>query len=107
MMKNLTPHSLNVLNKEGEFVYIEPSGEVARVEVDRRSVDPVDGFEISETVLGEVVGLPEEQEGVLLIVSRVVKEAVEKVSDRYDLLCPGELIRDSSGKVVGCRGFSV
>jgi hypothetical protein len=102
MLKNLLHHEVNVL-KDGSFVKIPPTGIVARCTVDNLPCEDLEGFNLVETSLGEITGLPEPEDGVTYIVSRVVKEA----SDRDDLVCVGELIRDHNGKVIGAKGFSV
>lgn len=51
------------------------------------------------TRYGEVDGLPAPRAGVTYIVSRVVAEAAR---EREDLLVPGGLVRDGSGRVLGC-----
>jgi hypothetical protein len=53
--------------------------------------------------LGEVTGLPEQTAGTYLIVSRVIAAACP---DRLDLLVPDNLVRDSDGRIVGCRRFA-
>nr|DAJ45062.1 MAG TPA: hypothetical protein [Caudoviricetes sp.] len=57
----------------------------------------------TETVYGEVIGLPEEKEGVKLIVSGMVRSALkEKGIIRNDILVPGMQFRNEAGQVVGC-----
>ena len=48
---------------------------------------------------GEVTGLPPEEEGVVLVVSGLVRAALP---EREDLASPGGLVRDEKGRVVGC-----
>ena len=48
--------------------------------------------------------LCDEMDGVILIVSTLVKNASP---DRKDLVSPGELIRNEAGQPVGCKGFCV
>lgn len=48
---------------------------------------------------GEIVDLPEEQEGVLYIVSMLVAARAE---GRTDLVSPGSQIRNEAGQVIGC-----
>lgn len=100
---NLTPHMLNVVNKAGDVVNIPTSGTIARCAAETKEVDVVENFAITETRFGEVQGLPEPQEDVLFVVSRMVYDAAK----RHDLVCPGPLVRDTDGKVIGCQGFAV
>ena len=53
-------------------------------------------------VFGEVVDLPEEQEGVLYIVSMLV---VARAQNRNDLVSPGCQLRNEAGQVIGCAGL--
>lgn len=94
---NLTPHTINnALNGEA----IHPSGVVARCATTEKEVLP--GFFSQE--FGQVSDLPKPQQGVLLIVSALVRNAVP---DRGDVVSPGALVRDESGQPVGCKGFAV
>jgi hypothetical protein len=93
---NLTPHEINPIGGDS----IAPSGDVARVST--RNIEVLPGFFAQET--GEVQGLPGAQEGVLFIVSAMVRLAVP---ERGDVVSPGELVRNEQGQPVGCRGFFV
>ena len=101
---NLTPHPIKIATTNG-FLEIPVSGEVARVEMTSESMPPIliDGIEVfvSNNFKGKIFGLPEPKVGIKYVVSAMV--AME--STRDDLLCPGELIRDSKGFVVACSGL--
>jgi hypothetical protein len=115
MIKNFTPHEINEVVTGTRF----PSQGVARVvstlvsigelQVDGVSVPPEGACApIFEETFGEVVGLPDWESGVYLIVSRMVRDAEKmKKCGRLDLLVPGEFVRDSDGKITGCKGFCV
>lgn len=60
---------------------------------------------VSQVRLGPVEFLPPQEEGVTLIVSRLVLEHPETV-DRTDLVCVDRAIRDKHGTILGCRGLS-
>ena len=100
---NFTPHNLNVVDING-VTQLLPSVGVARVATSTVSVNPINGFGVVATAFADVAGLPSPQDGVYYVVSRLVLSACP---DRSDLLCPGELIRDVDGNVVGCKGFSL
>ena len=100
---NYTPHALNVVGLDGSLTTF-PSVGVARVATSTVSVNPINGFGVVATAFADVAGLPSPQDGVYYVVSRLVLSACP---DRSDLLCPGELIRDSAGNVAGCDGFSL
>ena len=102
---NLTPHALNV-NPNVESINIPPSGTIARVSVERQKVAHINGIAISRVKYGEPVNLPDEEDGVLLIVSAMVASH-PLLKGRNDILYPGEAIRDSEGRVIGCDGLSM
>lgn len=100
MLVNLTPHTLHV-HTPGGVVTLAPSGEVARVSTVSVEAPPVEGLPTVVTSFGEVTGLPAPQEGVFLVVSGMVASA----APRPDVLSPGDLVRDESGRPVGCKGL--
>lgn len=106
MIRNCTPHDLNIVAREG-MVTIPPSGIVPRCEQSEVEIGQIvlDDCIIPITAqkFGEVIDLPEQEDGVYLVVSRLVAAACP---DRNDLLIPGPLVRDEAGKVVGCKGLS-
>lgn len=102
---NLTPHALTLVGENGT-VTVPASGQVARLAVTRTACAPVtvDGvltLTVTRPTLGDTVGLPEPQPGVVLVVSAMVAEA----AGRADVMSPGELLRDEGGKVIGARGL--
>jgi len=76
----------------------------ARVEVERELLPRVlvDGLriDVARTRLGAVRGLPPREPDTLLVVSRVIAEALPA---RDDLVFPDGLVRDACGVVVGAR----
>lgn len=107
---NLTPHALYVKTVDGEYITIPPDAEgPARVIYDRLPPEQttIQGHEISVAVAGsprEIIGLPEPEEGVVLIVAKAVGDAAP--ASRGDLMSPGRLLRDEDGKVIGCDGLT-
>jgi len=107
MLINLTPHRINVfvdLDDCGDLV-LEPSGQIARVNVQNEKFMEMDGIPIMRQKVGEVIGLPEPIPGVVYIVSTIVAMAM-KGKGRYDIVAPGELVRDGEGKPIGCYGLT-
>ena len=101
---NATPHTLNIVCVDGSIREIAPSGIVPRIAQVREISHVLDGIEISRVQMGALENLPDEDGETVYVVSRMVLDAA---SDRGDLLAPGELVRDSSGKVIGCKGLSL
>lgn len=95
--RNFTPHEI-VLNDGRSF----PSEGIARVSASFTNFNN-DG--ICRQEFGEVEGLPEPQEGVMLIVSAMVLSA----SDRTDLVAPAtghpDTVRNEKGHIVSVPGF--
>jgi hypothetical protein len=100
---NLTPHPINI----GGMV-IQPSGQVARVaEISEpHGVIEIGSIRIPVIVkrFGQVEGLPEPQDGVVYVVSALAAQAAW-AAGRTDVFCPGDLIRDESGRVVGAASL--
>lgn len=99
MIKNLTPHTVVLPG-----MVIQPSGIISRVSQSNTVIGNHDGIELVNTVFGAVENLPEPQNGVLYIVSAMVRMACP---DRYDLASPGDLVRDHDGNIIGCRNLIV
>lgn len=108
--RNLTPHTLNVRALDGTVIAIAPDSRgVARVVYDRLPPEQTNiaGHEVQISVAGsprEIVGLPEPEEDVILIVAKAVSDAAPGV--RGDLMSPGRLLRDEDGTVIGCDGLT-
>lgn len=108
--RNLTPHALYIRTTDGDYVTIAPDERgAARVVYDRLPPEQVqiNGHEIAVAVAGsprEIIGLPEPEEGVILIVAKAVCDAAPR--HRGDLMSPGRLIRDADGTVIGCDGLT-
>ena len=108
--RNLTPHALSVKTLGGATVVILPDSRgAARVVYDRFPPEQatLNGHEIAISVAGsprEIVGLPEPEEDVILIVAKAVSDAAP--AGRGDLMSPGRLLRDEDGTVIGCDGLT-
>ena len=103
---NLTPHALVVRPDGGPTLRWEPASEPARLDEHASPAaplvtegGPVPVVQVDYT--GDVEGLPDPQDGVVYVVSRVVAAAV----DRPDVLFPQGEVRDSSGMITHCRAL--
>lgn len=101
---NLTPHTLNIVAADGSVVDIQPSGNIARVASSSAVVATINGINVTASTWGEVTGLPAAADGVVLIVSRMVKD---RVANRADVMVPGAPVRDAEGKIIGASGLSL
>ena len=97
-IRNLTPHTVN-FPEQG--IDIAPEDSPARVSVSTTHTgESLCGIPISKNSYGEVVGLPDTQDGVVYLVSLMVAQAKP---DRTDLVIVNEAIRDESGKIIGAQ----
>ena len=103
-IRNLTPHILNLISVDGSTVNIQPSGTVARVSAKTETVGNVNGIAVTKSVFGDVIDLPAAQDGVVLVVSRMVKD---RVADRADVMVPGAPVRNADGQIIGANGLSL
>ena len=101
---NLTPHIVNMVDVKGEEIAKFPSEGEARCTQTTNKVGEINSIPLTETSFGSVTGLPNEQEGIKYIVSRLVMQACQ---ERKDLLVPNEIVRDEEGKIVGCKSFAI
>src|ERR1700738_1288305 len=118
---NLTPHKISVHNNYSKILDIEPSGSIARISTSYKDVRvEVVGLHDAVRVAqrGDTERLPEatlpdgkyrmssEEPQVApgYIVSLLVAQAAWEMG-RTDVFAPGELIRDDSGRPVGCQGL--
>ena len=102
MIKNCTPHKVSIY-ADDTILEFPSCGIVPRCEQHEELIGKIDNIQITKQIFGEVTDLPEQEDGVYLIVSRLVATACP---NRSDLLIPGPLIRDAEGKIVGCKGLS-
>lgn len=103
VIKNCCPHAVDILVGE-EVKTLPPSGIIPRCSQSEEYVGTIAGIPVTRQVFGEVINLPEPEEGTFLVVSKMVADACP---ERHDLLIPGPLIRDENNNVVGCRGVSI
>lgn len=101
-IKNLTPHSIVVILSNDIRYVITPSDSVARCSSSTEVIGEVNGVPLTRTIYGEVVGLPQPKENTIYIVSTLVAQACP---DRDDLFIPNEIVRDTNGKIIGCKSF--
>lgn len=106
---NLTPHAIVIPPEEVQSAgwVIPPSGVVARAETTLTPAEPIDGIPTSHVEYGALIDMPAPRDGVYLVVSAVCVLAARAQGRMVnDLLVPGDQIRDSSGRVVGCRSLA-
>lgn len=100
MLVNLTPHPINII-VDGVTITLQSSG-IARCAENIECAGIVDGVPVIRKTLGDVTGLPEQEDGVFYIVSLAVAMAAR----RPDVLAIGESIRDEKGNIIGCKSLA-
>ena len=98
MIVNLTPHPINL--PTGEF----RSKGLARVQQTTEFIGKFDEIDLTRSTFGEVTGLPPQSNGVLYVVSAMVRLALP---NRIDLASPSLIVRNDNGLIVGCNGLEV
>ena len=99
---NCTPHAITI---EG-LGTLQPSGILPRVLTSRGSATTIAGVRIVRTIKGGVEGLPAAAEGVALIVSGMVLDAL--AGSREDVFAPdtgADAIRNEKGHIVSVLGL--
>ncbi len=100
---NLTPHAVNFVNSDNVVVRtIGASGVVARVSTATKTIDSIDDIPVTITEFGTIENLPEPATDRIFIVSSLV---AQRCTDRQDVFIPNESVRDTQGRIIGCRSL--
>jgi hypothetical protein len=115
---NCTPHEVTLVGEDGGIILrIPPSGIVARCREEQAPAGEVtvlpggplttEGVTIPliRRTWGEIEGLPPAQLRTIYVTSSLVAQAAW-AQGRRDVVAPGELVRDSEGRVIGCKNLS-
>ena len=102
MIKNYTPHTINIL--QGNAIIKYPSIGIARCIPFKEYLYNINGIEVYKMSYGEVTGLPAEEENTILIVSKIVAECMK--DKRKDLLIVNEVVKDENGIILFCKSLS-
>ena len=118
VLLNKTPHTIHLYPptpQDGEqpIASFTPHGEPVRCSVEsvpqtniiieNAHPDPFVEVMLYTSTFDPVLNEPPIQEGTMYIVSRIVAEALPH---RRDLLIPEQTVRDSQGRIIGCRAFA-
>jgi hypothetical protein len=91
---NLTPHKVTLLG-----VDFPPSGVISRCTEGRSENHHL--LPVVQLSMGEILNLPEPKQDHIYIASRIVAEKAK----RNDVFCPGDIIRNDEGAIVGCSSL--
>ncbi len=108
-LMNLTPHDITYYVGKTPSVFPK-SGIVARVSQDNypsrlSENSEFDGLALVTSKYGEGIDLPLPQDGIVFIVSAIVRSAYP---DRFDLISPDSgstAIRNEAGQIIGVTQF--
>lgn len=110
MIINLTPHTITIIDGKSSLT-IPSSGVVRTAEtvshVGWHTVPTPGGplpVRVVSKTFGDLEGLPDEVANTVYVVSALAAQAAWAVG-RYDVLCPGDPVRDAEGKVIGCASL--
>lgn len=107
IIKNLTPHTVTVLNEDGSALATFESEGVARATQTTEKVGNIEGIPLVRTHFGEPVNLPEAEEGTYLIVSLATANAAREYGrTTEDLVLTCEPVRNAEGQIIGCRSLA-
>lgn len=99
MIVNLTPHEVRVIRDGHDDVVFPASGDVARLSTIELGDVQVDGELVQLVEFHHLLKPPPRQAGVWYIVSLPTALA----SPRGDFLVPYDEVRDTGGRIIGCR----
>ena len=101
-IRNLTPHTINLLVGD-KFVEYPPDGPAPRVSEHHVEIEGDFPFKAVKVEYGDIVDLPDPEEGTILVVSKMCADARPK---RRDLWYPAKLLRDDKGVITGCEALA-
>lgn len=111
---NLTPHPFTLYHNGQPVMELPKAAQPARVAVERDLVKQFSirrlggGYQtvsVYASTFGDIQHLPEPEDGVVYVASRIVATAASE-QGRTDVLCPDETVRDPEGRIVGCRSLA-
>jgi hypothetical protein len=106
LFKNWTPHEIGVFSNGEKIFSVTPERTPIRAEESILPAFSIAGIQVVNKVYNPPV-LPDEEEGIINIVSYVVLQAMPKT--RRDVVCPDtgpdSVVRDENGNILGVKRF--
>lgn len=102
MLINATPHDVHIKTIDGKLITLPASETPARVHIERKEAGVHDGVRVVVPVVVGINNLPPKREGVLIIVSKLVADALP---ERDDLVVP-DLIERNGDVVVAAHALA-
>lgn len=104
---NLTPHTINIYDVNGNEVTRFESMGIARADSFETVVGSINDIPVVEMSYGSPIGLPDPVEGTAYIVSMLtIQAAVQVGRTTSDLYTTADLVRNDKGQIIGCRKLS-
>lgn len=104
---NLTPHTINIYNADGNEVTKFESMGIARADSFETVVGELNGIPVVEMTYGAPVGLPDPTDDTVYIVSMLtIQAAIQVGRTTSDLYTTADLVRNDKGQIIGCRKLS-
>lgn len=104
---NLTPHTINIYDVDGNEVSKFESMGIARADSSETVVDYINDIPVVEMTYGAPIGLPDPIEGTVYIVSMLtIQAAIQVGRTTSDMYTTADLVRNDKGQIIGCRKLS-
>ena len=108
MIKNLTPHTVNICNENGEILKSYESQGIARAKQEAETIGNLEGVDLVTMKFGEPEDLPDYSSDTYYIVSVITANAAKAIGRRTDdLLITSDPCRDAEGRIIGCKRFAL
>jgi len=102
-IRNLTPHTVHIVDSEGNLRKSFESEGIARATQSETVIGEVDSIELVTMSFGSPVDLPDPVEDTLLIVSVITANAAKACGrGADDLVITADPVRDTEGHIIGC-----
>lgn len=95
---NCTDHPVQILSEQLETLLDLPAGKAARLKMVEVAGEPIAGIPTQRSEFGEALNLPDPQDGVMLIVSNIVRAGLPH---RTDLVSPGKVVDGDLSRRIG------
>ena len=104
---NLTPHAINIVDKDGNKIVDLPSEGEARAVQTNISIGSLGDIPLVKTEFGEPIGLPEPTETTFYVVSAITANAAKQAGRSIDdLLLTAETVRNEKNQIIGCKALA-
>ena len=112
MIKNFTPHQVNIIDNNNKCLAEFPSLGTIRVKSTQTLIGhatyedqgDIQGIPVFDSSFEDITDkLPPVEDDTVYVVSRIVKNACP---ERNDFVVPNDVVRNQDGQIIGCQSFS-